>query len=457
MLNPVLLLNPVETKAAVSLAIVFLIRMMGLFMLLPVLAILARDLTAATPFLVGVAIGAYGLFQALLQIPFGVVSDRFGRKKIIVLGLLVFVFGSLIAAFANDIWGVIAGRALQGAGAISAVVMALAADLTREAMRTRVMAILGASIGLSFILSIVLGPLLMNWLDLSGIFFVIAALGVVAALLVIFVVPEPPQQLNNRDMRVIGAQLGSLVRDPGLLRLDIGICVLHMIITASFVCIPLSLLDIGIAAQDHWPAYLLAIGLSLLVMLPLVGFGERKFGARLLLLAGIAGLAAAQIALASIAGSYWGMIVALALFFGFLSVLEALLPSLVSRLAPAAGRGSAMGVYSTSQFFGAFLGGILGGWLLGETGTSAVYWLLALACLCWLPVASGVRADHRSSAYHLPLKAIDEADIAGLTERLRAAPGVMDVVVGDAEKIAYLKIDKASFDEIAAMACLKVR
>jgi MFS family permease len=446
----VLSFTPTETRAALSLSVVFLARMMGLFMLLPVLSVLARDLNGATPLLVGLAIGAYGLCQAMFQIPFGMMSDRLGRKKIVLLGLVIFVIGSLLAAASESIWGVIAGRALQGAGAISAAVMALAADLTREEMRTRMMAVLGASIGLSFIVSIVIGPLLMTRFELTGIFLIIAMLGGLAALLLWFVVPEPPNRPDDRDLRVLGSQLAGMLKDPGLLRLDLGICLLHLVITASFVSIPLGLLEAGIEAEGHWLVYLISVVLSLVIVIPLTGFGERRYGARLTLLISIAGLLLAQLALALFGNSaYWSVITALALFFGFLSVLEALLPSLVSRFAPAAGRGSAMGVYSTSQFLGAFLGGVLGGWLLGAVGTSGVFWCLAILCVGWMAIAWGTR-DIGVTNFRLALHQIGERDFAALSGSLKQLPGVCEVVVGNAEKIAYMKVDKQTFDASAA-------
>ena len=442
--------TPVETRAALSLAVVFLARMMGLFMLLPVLAILARDLGGATPLLVGLAIGAYGLFQAMFQIPFGMLSDRFGRKRIIMLGLLLFVSGSLLAASAETIWGVIAGRALQGGGAISAAVMALAADLTREEVRTRMMAVLGASIGLSFIISIVVGPLLMTHFDLPGIFLIVAVLGVLAAMLVWFVVPEPLHRPDDRDLRVMGSRLTDMLRNSALLRLDIGICMLHLVITASFVSIPLNLLDAGIDISEHWLVYLLAVLFSLAILLPLVGFGERRYGARLTLLVAIAGLFLAQVSLAVFGtGSFWAIVASLALFFGFLSALEALLPSMVSKLAPAANRGSAMGVYSTSQFLGAFLGGIVGGWLLGAVGLSVAFWCLSIVCLLWLAVAWGTQ-DIGVTNFRLSLREMNAANIQTLSTSLMTLPGVCEVVVDSAGKIAYMKVDRQKFDASAA-------
>ena len=225
---------------------------MGLFLLLPVMSIVGQDLSGATPLLVGFALGVYGLFQALLQIPFGLLSDRYGRKPLIYIGLTMLIIGSLVAAASDSIWGVIIGRALQGAGAISAAVIALAADLTRDDQRTKMMAVIGASIGLSFILSIMLGPLLMTSVGLSGIFIFIAVLGLAGLLLVRFLVPDPPAIELNRDVSVVVGELRRLLKHPQLLRLDIGILVLHFLITATFVCVPLGFVERSIAPEDHW-------------------------------------------------------------------------------------------------------------------------------------------------------------------------------------------------------------
>ena len=335
---------------------------MGLFLLLPVLSILAQDLSGATPLLIGLAVGVYALFQALLQIPFGLLSDRFGRKPVILSGLAIFIAGSIVAAWSDSIWGIIAGRALQGVGAISSVVMALAADLTRDSQRTKIMAIIGASIGLSFIASIIIGPVLMGRFDLSGIFYFIAASAAIAALLVVFVVPDPDQKRKDRNVSVETTDLLPLLKNRELLKIDFGIFLLHLLITASFVCVPLKLIELGVAANLHWKLYLAGAAGSLLIVIPMIGIAEKKLSVKLTMMISIVGLAVAEILLGIVGSSFWFIVAAMVVFFGFLSVLESMLPSLVSRTAPASLRGTAMGVYSSSQFLGAFLGGVTGGW-----------------------------------------------------------------------------------------------
>ena len=423
--------------------------MMGLFLLLPVLSVLARDLNGATPLLIGLAVGIYALFQALLQIPFGLLSDRFGRKPVILAGLAIFILGSLVAAASDSIWGIIIGRAMQGGGAISAVIMALAADLTRDSQRTKIMAVIGISIGLSFILSIVLGPLLMARYDLAGIFYFIAVSGGIAALLVLYVVPNPVSSSNDRNISVVLNDIPGLLQHPELLRIDFGIFLLHLLLTAAFVCIPLKLLGSGIEAESHWMVYLVGAVGSLAIVLPMVGVAERKLPVNVVLAVSVVGLAIALFAVGITPDGFWPLVVCMVLFFGFLSVLESMLPSLASRTAPASLRGTAMGVYSSSQFFGAFIGGVAGGWLIGKTGDSIALVVLGAVCLLWLPVVWRMQSPRRLSNIRLEIRETllrSEADISDLGEKLASVAGVAEVSVRGAEQAAYLKVDRQVFD-----------
>ena len=437
-----------ELRAAISLSFVYITRMMGLFLLLPVLSVLARDLDGATPLLIGLAIGIYALFQAILQIPFGLMSDRFGRKPVILAGLAVFILGSVVAAMTDSIWGIIIGRALQGGGAISAVIMALAADLTRDSQRTKIMAVIGVSIGLSFMISIILGPLLMLRFQLAGIFYFIALSGVAAAMLVWFVVPDPDKINNDRNISVVISEMPMLLRNRELLRIDFGIFILHLLITASFVCIPLVLLDTGIGVEAHWYVYMYGALGSLLILLPMIGFAERKFPVKWVMVSSITGFAVALFAIGAVSDSFRGAVVCMVLFFGFLSVLESLLPSLASRTAPASFRGTVMGVYSTSQFLGAFIGGVAGGWLIGKVGNANALLVLCALSLCWLPFAWHMKNPERLANYRLSLKSslIDSGtNLTELSRKLEGVPGVVEVSVVD--RAAYLKVIRREFDE----------
>lgn len=446
--SPLAAFTSLELRAAISLSFVYITRMMGLFLLLPVLSVLARDLDGATPLLIGLAIGIYALFQAILQIPFGLMSDRFGRKPVILAGLAVFILGSVVAAMTDSIWGIIIGRALQGGGAISAVIMALAADLTRDSQRTKIMAVIGVSIGLSFMISIILGPLLMLRFQLAGIFYFIALSGVAAAMLVWFVVPDPDKINNDRNISVVISEMPMLLRNRELLRIDFGIFILHLLITASFVCIPLVLLDTGIGVEAHWHVYMYGALGSLLILLPMIGFAERKFPVKWVMVSSITGFAVALFAIGAVSDSFRGAVVCMVLFFGFLSVLESLLPSLASRTAPASFRGTVMGVYSTSQFLGAFIGGVAGGWLIGKVGNANALLVLCALSLCWLPFAWHMKNPERLANYRLSLKSslIDSGtNLTELSRKLEGVPGVVEVSVVD--RAAYLKVIRREFDE----------
>lgn len=384
-----------ELRAGASLACVFGLRMLGLFVILPVFAAHAPMLAGGENLtLVGVALGAYGLCQAILQIPFGMASDRLGRKPVIYAGLAIFAAGSFVAAGAEDIWSAIAGRALQGAGAISSVVVALAADLTGEGQRTRVMAMIGSTIGVAFALSLVGAPLLYRAIGMDGIFALTGVLALGAVGLVALAVPDAPARVEAAPA---GAGLGAAFA-PELLRLDFGILVLHMAQMGMFVVLPSMLVEAGIVLADHWKVYLPVVLASFALMLPAVLRADRPGGAKPVLLGAVALLAAAQAALAVPgAGAAW-LVAMLAGFFVAFNVLEALLPALVSRLAPQGARGTAIGVYNTAQTLGLFLGGLAGGWIAGRHGPGALFGACAALSLVWLAVAFGMRVPVRTAA-----------------------------------------------------------
>ncbi|WP_455376753.1 MFS transporter, partial [Kaarinaea lacus] len=336
-----------ERKSVYSLAGIYALRMMGLFMILPVFALYAEHLEGNTPALVGVAIGVYGLTQALLQIPFGMLSDRLGRKKIITFGLLIFAAGSVVAATADSIYGVIFGRALQGSGAIAAAIMALTADLTREENRLSAMAIIGISIGLSFMVSLVAGPVLNQWIGVDGIFWLTGILALCAILVLLFIVPNPVQSTFHRDAMTAPQQLKEVVKDKQLLRLDFGVMVLHMMLTATFVVLPLALRDVAqLATADHWLVYLPVMGLSMLTMIPFVILAEGKRRMKEVFGAAVMTLAVAEVVLVFMYQSVGGIVFSMFLFFVAFNVLEATLPSLVAKMVSPDRKGTAMGVFS---------------------------------------------------------------------------------------------------------------
>ena len=376
-----------ERRSVSSLALLYCFRMLGLFMVLPLLALYAADLPGATPTRIGLAIGIYGLMQAALQIPLGWLSDKVGRKPVIVAGLLLFILGSVVAAMADSIGGIILGRTLQGAGAIASTVMALVADLTREEQRTKAMAVVGMSIGLSFAVAIVLGPAVAAMGSLSAVFWFTAVLAVIGIVIVTVLVPSAPVV---SERLVAGANMGVLRRslqNRVLLRLNFGVFVLHFILTASFLLVP-GLLEqsFGVDREQHWKVYLPVLLLSLAGMVPLMVLAERGGRLRMAFLVGIA-LVFAAVTLLGYASTALLFYVGLCLFFVGFNYLEATLPSLVSKTVIADSKGSAMGVYSTCQFLGAFAGGAAGGVLvqhLGENGLISA--CLALAGAWWLLV-----------------------------------------------------------------------
>ncbi len=439
-------LNGSERRAALSLAVVYALRMLGLFLILPVFALYAEGLVGVTPLLVGLAIGAYGLTQGLLQIPFGMLSDRVGRKPVIVGGLLLFALGSVMAATAEGIHGIIAGRALQGSGAIAAAVMALAADLTRDEVRIRAMAMIGISIGASFTLALILGPVLDAQIGVPGLFWLTAVLGVVGILIVLFVVPNPGQTRIHRDAEPVGGQLRGILRNPDLLRLDFGVFTLHMLITAIFLAYPHSLQDAGVVRHDHWLVYLPILVLSVVAMLPFVLAAERRGRTKPVLVGAIAALCLAEVGLWLFHQGLWPLLLAAFLFFTAFNLLEASLPSMVSRIAPTEARGTAMGVFSTAQFLGAFAGGMGGGWMHQLFGIGGVYLFCALAGMLWLVVASGMVEPRRLSSQVIALGELSTGDAATVERALREIPGVEEAVVILEDRAAYLKVDTRHLD-----------
>lgn len=392
-------MTPEERRASGALALVFALRMLGLFIVLPVFALEAARLPGGDDAArVGMAMGLYGLTQAFLQIPFGLASDRFGRKPTIVAGLLVFALGSAIAAWAPDLTWLSIGRAVQGAGAISAAVTAFLADLTRDGVRTKAMAMVGASIALMFALSLVIAPLLAGWVGLAGIFTLTSALALAGIAVVIWVAPPEPRVHKPADIgQVKGAGLGLVLRDKGLLRLNLGVFVLHAVQLAMWMAVPAMLVQAGLAKPEHWQVYLPAVAASLLVMGGVLFPMERKGQLRTAFLIAIALIGAVQTGLWWLAGSgaapgLWTLGGLMFVFFIGFNTLEASQPSLVSKLAPAHARGAALGVYNTLQSVGFFVGGAVGGWLAQAHGATGLFAACALAMLVWLVVAWPMRA-----------------------------------------------------------------
>ncbi len=383
-----------EKKSSITLASIFALRMLGLFVILPVFAVYAHDLPGGDDaFMVGLTLGIYGLAQGVLQIPLGAASDRFGRKPVILAGLVVFAAGSLIAASADTIWGIFLGRAVQGAGAISAAVTAFISDSVRHAVITRAMAMVGASIGLTFALSMVIAPPLARLWGLPGIFLLTGVLAVAAVFVVRFIVPEAPGRHHEPEPDKTWREIAL---EPQLLRLNIGIFVLHAALMAVFVVIPTRLTEMGLASEHHWWVYLPAVLAGFTVMAPLIIIGERRNAVVRIMRWVLGFFCAAFVLFAYLMHSIWEISFLLGLFFSGFNVLEATLPSLISRLAPPRDKGLALGIYNTLQNFGLFAGGALGGWITLHWGAEAVFFTCAFAMLLWLASAIGMKEPPRS-------------------------------------------------------------
>ena len=440
-------MTPTERKSVYSLASIYALRMMGLFMILPVFALYAEELEGNTPALVGIAIGIYGLTQAALQIPFGMLSDRIGRKKIITFGLLIFAVGSVVAAMADSIYGVILGRALQGSGAIAAAIMALTADLTREENRLSAMAIIGMSIGASFMVSLIAGPVLNQWIGVDGIFWLTAGLALGAILVLQFIVPNPVQSTFHRDAMTAPQQLKEVIKDRQLLRLDAGVLILHMMLTATFVVLPLALRDVAeLATEEHWLVYLPVMFLSMVSMIPFVILAESKRRMKEVFGAAVMTLAVAETVLVFMYQSVAGIVFSLFLFFVAFNVLEATLPSLVAKIVSPDRKGTAMGVFSSSQFMGAFLGGTLGGTLHGAFGIEAVFGLCAIMAVVWFMLATTMQSPRYLSSYMVKVGEVDEKRAHQLVIELTGITGVAEAIVRVDDGIAYLKVDLKALD-----------
>jgi MFS family permease len=440
-----------EFRAAGSLAAVFSVRLLGLFMIYPVFAAYAQNLSGATPYLIGEALGIYGLTQGLLQIPFGLLSDKLGRKTMIVFGLILFAIGSAVAASSTSIGGVIFGRALQGAGAVGSVILALVADLTAEENRTKAMAMVGITIGFSFMVALVVGPIIATFIGVAGIFWLMVGLAVVGIAITQFVVPTPRRVRVHRDAEAVPAMIGSVLRNKELLRLDFGIFALHAMLTASFLVVPgLLHVTLNVTSHDQWIVYLPVLLVSVAVMVPAIIVAEKHRRMKGVFVSAVAALVVSQVMLYLGAGNLYVLLAALVVFFSAFNVMEASLPSLITKAAPPDAKGTAMGLYSSSQFLGIFVGGVVGGWAHQHAGSNGVFVLTAAIAMLWLLAAGTMAQPSYLTTRLVPIADGKAGDAESLAARLRQVPGVAEAVVIAEEKLAYLKVDSKSFD--AAMA-----
>lgn len=441
-----------EKRAIASLASLYALRMLGLFMVLPVMAVAGADYQYATPELLGLAIGAYGLSQALLQIPAGALSDYFGRKPIIVIGLLIFAIGSFVAANADTIYGIIFGRFLQGCGAIASAVMALVTDLTREEHRMKAMASIGASIGLSFSIALVLGPVLVNLGGLQLIFIITGILSLAGIALMLYLVPTPAQKKHRDGSAVLGdvfKQLGNLQLWP----LNIGIFILHALMVAMFVSIPQKLIQAGLTLDQHAWLYLPVLLTAFVLMVPFVIISEKKRQMKGVVIVALLIMILALILMSQAVG-LWAWALALGIFFLAFNIMEATLPSWLSKIAPAGAKGSAMGVYSTLQFLGAFAGGLIGGWLNKDFGIEGLFFILAFAVFAWMVLVIMTPKPVHLNSVRVDIQNASSKDVntSLYLQALINLNGVADAVLIAEEQAVYLKVDASVFDYQQAVA-----
>lgn len=433
-------MTPVELRATWGLGTVFSLRMLGMFMVLPVLTTYGMALQGASETLIGLAIGIYGLAQAIFQIPFGLLSDRIGRKPLIVGGLLLFVLGSVIAACTDSIWGIILGRALQGSGAIAAAVMALLSDLTREQNRTKAMAFIGISFGVTFAIAMVVGPVVTHALGLHALFWMIAILASLGIVITLFVVPSASHHVLNRESGMVKGSFRKVMANPRLVKLNIGIFCLHVLLMSSFVALPGQFEQAGFPAPEHWKVYLSTMLIAFAGVVPFIIYAEVKRRMKRVFVGCVGMIVIAEIVLWGAEGHFWTLVVGVQLFFFAFNLMEAILPSLISKESPAGYKGTAMGIYSTSQFLGVAVGGSMGGWVFGHFDAQTVFLVGAMVAAAWLFVSMTMQEPPYVSSLRIVLSDAALA-VPNLEQRLKAQKGVNSVFIVPEEKSAYIKID----------------
>ncbi|MFB1014899.1 MAG: MFS transporter [Alteromonadaceae bacterium] len=439
-------LNNIEKRAAFSLATVFGLRMLGLFMILPVFAIYGEELSGYSPIWLGLAIGAYGLTQALLQIPMGILSDKYGRKPIILIGLVIFCFGSIVAAMSDTIYGVVIGRSIQGMGAIASAVLALAADLSREEQRPKVMATIGMFIGVSFTVAMVVGPIVAEAFGLSGLFWFTAVLTVLAMVMIQFMVPNSVHKAPRGDNVALPAQLSKLIKHPQLTRLNWGVFILHMALTACFITLPKQVVDNGLALDQHWQLYLPVLLGSFFIMVPFMIIAIKKQREKLMFTFAVTLLTLSLLLMWALPSGFWSLVFSVGLFFTAFNYLEATMPSILSRIAPAGVKGSVMGIYSSSQFLGAFTGGLIGGILASNFGEKSIFLVMALFSLFWVLAAATMKPLKKSKSYSITTNINTEEQANDIAEQLISMPGVLEATLMHSEAVAYMKVDEKLVD-----------
>ncbi len=440
------MMNALERRSTFALSSIFALRMLGLFMIIPVFSVAGQAYEGATPALIGLAVGVYGLTQAILQIPFSLIADRYSRKPLIVFGLLLFALGGAIAAMSDTIYGVIIGRAIAGGGAVSAVVMALLADVTREEQRSKAMAMMGMSIGLSFVIAFSLGPWLTSLVGISGLFWVTTIMGMLA-ISMLLLVPKVTRHHKNFQQGYF-VQLKEVLKMKDLNRLHVSVFSLHLLLTAMFIYVPLQLINYAqIPLSSHGLIYLPLLVLSLFFAFPSIILAEKYRKMRGIFLTAIGGIILGLIFMIFGFESKYILLLGLGLFFIAFNVMEALLPSWLSKAAPIQSKATAMGVNASGQFLGAFCGGILGGQLIMLNNTAMGWSILTAIAIIWLIISFGLSQPRYLSSLVLRLPETKQTD--EWTSQLLAIRGIEEVLVMPEQQVAYVKVDKLQIDDVA--------
>ncbi|HAB42676.1 MAG TPA: MFS transporter [Acinetobacter sp.] len=440
------MMNALERRSTFALSSIFALRMLGLFMIIPVFSVAGQSYEYATPALIGLAVGIYGLTQAILQIPFSLIADRYSRKPLVVLGLLLFALGGAIAAMSDTIYGVIVGRAIAGGGAVSAVVMALLADVTREENRMKAMAVMGMSIGLSFVVAFTMGPWVTGLVGISGLFWVTTVMGL-AAIAMLLMVPKVTRHHKNFQQGYL-EQLKQVLKMGDLNRLHISVFTLHLLLTAMFIYVPSQLIEVAeLPLSSHGWVYLPLLVVSLFFAFPSIVLAEKYRKMRSIFLTAIGGIILGLLIMIFGFESKYVLIGGLGLFFIAFNVMEALLPSWLSKAAPIQSKATAMGVNASSQFLGAFFGGIIGGQLLLLNNTSLGWSILSTIAIIWLLMSFGLAQPRYLSSLVLRLPESKQTD--EWTSQLLAIRGIEEVVVMSEQQVAFVKVDKQQVDDVS--------
>lgn len=436
-------MSKIELQASWGLGCVFFLRMLGIFMVLPVLTTYGINLKHSSETLIGLAIGIYGLMQAIFQIPYGLMSDKIGRKPLIIFGLVLFIIGSIIAASTESIWGIIIGRALQGCGSIASPIMALLSDLTKEQNRTKAMVFIGINFGVSFTIAMLIGPIITDIFGIKGLFWIMSLLAVFCILIIIFIVPSTKYHVFNRESGVLKSKISQIFLNKKLTKINIGILFLHTFLMFTFITLPEKLKLLNFPINQNWKIYFFTMIISFLFAVPVIFYAEVKRRIKSVLISSIALIIISEFILFTINNHIWMLILAVQLFFFCFNLLEAILPSLISKETPAGYKGTAMGIYSTSQFIGIAVGGGVGGWLNEHFQSSVPFLVSAFLAIIWFFISLSMKEPSYLSSIRIVLDKNELCFINNqlLIQKLKNNPGVYDVLVVPEEKSLYIKID----------------